>query len=83
MGASSPVGLEERLAEDDLPVHRNDREYQRKPLAVAVGPCGSDFGPEAVFALVGDMPGLEGWGFGFVGCCALSACHDEVPFVVS
>ena len=54
--------LGERLAKDDLAADRDDREDQRKPLAVAVRPCGSDFGPETVVALVGDMPGLESRG---------------------
>ncbi len=58
--------LGKRLAKDDLPVHRHDREDQRKAFAVAVRPCGSYLGPETVVALVGDVVGLKGWGLGFV-----------------
>jgi hypothetical protein len=65
------------LAKDDLAVHRDDREDQRKTLAVAVRPCGSDFGPEAFVTFVGDMPCLEGRRFGSGGCGAGCACHDE------
>jgi hypothetical protein len=57
------------FAKDDLAVHRNDRQDQRETLAVAVGPCGSDFCPETVVAFVGDVPCLEGRGFGFGGGC--------------
>ena len=45
-------------------------------------PCRSDLGPETVVPFVGDMPCLEGGGFGFGVCCAGGcAFHDEVPFV--
>ncbi len=57
------------FAKDDLAVHRDDGEDERKPFAVAVWPSGPDFGPETVIALVDDMPGLEGGRFGFGGGC--------------
>ena len=73
--------LGERLAKDDLTVHRDHREDKRKPLAVAVRPCGSDLGPKTVIALVHDVVDLKGRGLGFVRGLGRCACHDEVPFV--
>jgi hypothetical protein len=61
--------LGKRLAKVDLPVHRNDREDQRKPLAVAVRPSGTNFRSEAVVALVGDLASLKGGRFEFGGSC--------------
>jgi hypothetical protein len=54
------------LTKNNLAVDRDDREDQRKALAVAVGPCGSDFGAEAIVALVGDMP-CHAWKAGVLG----------------
>jgi hypothetical protein len=72
--------LGKRLAKDDLTVHRDGREDQRQSLAVAMRPCGPDFCPEAVVALFGDVPCLEGGrlGFGLVTVLRwppISLCH--------
>lgn len=63
----------ERLAKDNLAVHRNDREDQRKALAVAVGPSGSNLGPECIIAFAGDMLGLEGGRFGVIAALVVRA----------
>ena len=46
-------------AQDNPAIDRHHFKLKRKPFAVAVEPRGSDTGPKALVALVGDMPGEE------------------------
>lgn len=67
----------QRRAQDDPAIDRHHFQLKRYSLAVAVEPRGSDAGPKALFALVGDMPGEEVRRIGLLRGCGTAACHDD------
>ena len=67
----------QRRAQDDPAIDRHDFKLKRKPLAVAVEPCGSNAGPVSLVAFVGDMPGEEVRRIGLLSGCSIAACHDD------